>query len=81
MLVVRHNYLFKPYANEVLKVVSTALTDRNDTVSASYATACGYLSRLSSDKAVISLLKRCQKLYFEEQGRGDNIQLTFEVVC
>lgn len=67
-LVIRHSYLFRPYANDTLKVMSAALVDRNETVSASYAAACGYLARLSSDEAVIKLLQYAQKLYFEQQG-------------
>ncbi|KAK6507082.1 proteasome component M29, variant 2 [Arthrobotrys musiformis] len=66
-LVIRHNYLFRPYANDTLKVMSAALVDRNETVSASYAAACGYLARLASDEAVIKLLQYAQKLYFEQQ--------------
>lgn len=66
-LVIRHSYLFRPYANDTLKVMSAALVDRNETVSASYAAACGYLARLSSDEAVIKLLQYAQKLYFEQQ--------------
>ncbi|KAK6528871.1 proteasome component M29 [Orbilia ellipsospora] len=66
-LVIRHSYLFKPYANDTLKVMSAALVDRNETVSASYAAACGYLARLATDDAVIKLLQYSQKLYFEQQ--------------
>ncbi|KAK6350845.1 proteasome component M29, variant 2 [Orbilia javanica] len=66
-LVIRHSYLFRPYANDTLKVMSAALVDRNETVSASYAAACGYLARLASDEAVIKLLQYAQKLYFEQQ--------------
>ncbi|KAK6534581.1 proteasome component M29, variant 2 [Arthrobotrys megalospora] len=66
-LVIRHSYLFRPYANDTLKVMSAALVDRNETVSASYAAACGYLARLASDEAIIKLLQYAQKLYFEQQ--------------
>ncbi|KAJ6262387.1 hypothetical protein Dda_3195 [Drechslerella dactyloides] len=66
-LVIRHNFLFKPYANDTLRVMSTALVDRNETVSASYAAACGYLARLASDESVVRLLQYSQKLYFEQQ--------------
>ncbi|EWC46169.1 hypothetical protein DRE_04547 [Drechslerella stenobrocha 248] len=66
-LVLRQRYLFKPYADETLKVMSAALVDRNETVSASYAAACGYLARLASDDAVLRLLHYSQKLYFEQQ--------------
>ncbi|KAF3252719.1 proteasome component M29 [Orbilia oligospora] len=66
-LVIRHSFLFRPYANDTLKVMSAALVDRNETVSASYAAACGYLARLASDEAVIKLLQYSQKLYFEQQ--------------
>lgn len=69
-LVIRHSFLFKPYADEILRVVTTALVDRNETVSASYAAAAGYLARLSTDESVIKLLQYTRRLYFEEQGKS-----------
>ena len=39
--------------------------DRNDTISSSYAAACGYLARLSSDEAILKLVDSCRKLYFD----------------
>ncbi|KAL9020239.1 MAG: hypothetical protein Q9185_002522 [Variospora sp. 1 TL-2023] len=60
----RHNFLFKPYANHFLKLARKQVLDRNDTISASYSAACGYLARLASDEEIVKLVEYCRKLYF-----------------
>lgn len=60
----RHNFLFKQHANHFLKVARKQVLDRNDTISASYSTACGYLARLASDEEILRLVEYCRKLYF-----------------
>ncbi|KAI9781992.1 MAG: proteasome component M29 [Geoglossum umbratile] len=54
-LATRHNYLFRPHADSFLKAAEKAVLDRNDTVSSSYATAAGYLCRVSSDNQILRL--------------------------
>lgn len=61
----RHSFLFKPYADVFLPLTRKQVFDRNDTISSSYATACGYLARLASDQALLDLLGHCRKLYFD----------------
>ncbi|KAH7131968.1 proteasome stabiliser-domain-containing protein [Dendryphion nanum] len=63
----RHNFLFKPYADGFLKLVQKYVHDRNETVSSSYAAAAGYVSRLVSDKQLMSTIAFCHKLYFESE--------------
>lgn len=60
----RHNFLFRPHANHFLKLARKQVLDRNDTVSASYSAACGYLARLASDGEILKLVEHCRKLYF-----------------
>ena len=61
----RHSFTFKDHADHFLRLICKQLLDRNDTVSSAYATACGYLSRLASDTAILELVHYCQKLYFD----------------
>ena len=62
----RHNIIFKPFANRFLKLATKQLLDINDTVSAAFATACGYLARLASDQEILRIVQHCQKLYLED---------------
>lgn len=61
----RQNLMFKPYADHFLTIARKQVFDRNDTISSSYAVACGYIARLASDKALLSLLESCQSTYFD----------------
>ncbi len=45
-LATRHAFIFRPHADVFLKIIEKAVLDRNNTVSAAYARAAGYLSRL-----------------------------------
>jgi proteasome component ECM29 len=61
----RHNFLFKPYADDFLRLIQRYIHDRNETVSSSYAAAAGYVARLASDKQILSTIAFCHKLYFD----------------
>ena len=61
----RQNFLFKPYADHFLALALKQVFDRNETISSSYAVACGYLARLSSNEAILKLVDSCRKLYFD----------------
>lgn len=61
----RHNFAFRPFASRFLRLATKQLLDINDTVSAAFATACGYLARLAPDQEVLRIVQYCQKLYFE----------------
>ena len=61
----RQNFIFKKYADHFLPLARKQVFDRNDTISSSYAAACGYLARLASDDSLLKLLEYCRKLYFD----------------
>lgn len=61
----RQNFIFKPYADVFLPLARKQVFDRNDTISSSYAAACGYLARLASDDALLDLMSYCRKLYVD----------------
>ena len=60
----RRNFIFKPYADHFLVLAQKQVFDRNDTISSSYAAACGYLARLCSNETILRLVGSCQHLYF-----------------
>ena len=66
----KHNFLFRPYANSFLKLLQRHVLDRNETISASFATAMGFLARLASNEAILQLFEYCKKLYFESEDRN-----------
>ncbi|KAL8703606.1 MAG: hypothetical protein Q9201_003205 [Fulgogasparrea decipioides] len=61
----RHNFIFRPHANYFLRLARKQVLDRNETISASYSAACGYLARLASDDEILKLTEHCRRLYFE----------------
>lgn len=63
----RHNFIFKPHADHFLALAIRQVFDRNDTISSSYAAACGYLVRLCSNEAILKLVNTCRKLYFDSE--------------
>ena len=63
----RQNFLFKPYADHFLTLALKQVFDRNETISSSYAVACGYLARISSNEAILKLVDSCRKLYFDSE--------------
>ena len=63
----RQNFVFKPYADHFLALALKQVFDRNETISSSYAVACGYLARLSSNEAILKLVDSCRKLYFDSE--------------
>ena len=69
----RQNFIFKPYANNFLLLARKQLFDRNDTISSSYAAACGYIARLASTEALENLVKFCKKLYFDSDDERHRV--------
>ncbi|KAL8737649.1 MAG: hypothetical protein Q9181_001463 [Wetmoreana brouardii] len=61
----RHNFIFRPHANYFLRIARKQVLDRNETISASYSAACGYLARLASDDEILKLTEHCRRLYFD----------------
>ena len=66
-LCTRHNTLFRPYADRFALLVRKHVVDRNDTVSASYSTALGYLMRLATNKQIVQTSDYARKLYFASE--------------
>ena len=66
-LATRHNFVFKNHADHFLKLCRKQVLDRNDTVSSSYAAACGYLARLASNEEILRLIGFAQTLYFKSE--------------
>ena len=81
-LATRHNYIFKPHADHFLKLARKQVLDHNDTVSSSYAVACGYLSRLASNDEILKLITFAQTLYFkseDDRHRAIAADITFAI--
>ncbi|RFU35216.1 hypothetical protein B7463_g1139, partial [Scytalidium lignicola] len=69
-LATRHTFVFRPHADTFLKIIEKSVLDRNNAVSAAYARAGGYLTRLGSDKAILRLSGYSKKLYFSAEDEG-----------
>ena len=69
-LATRHRFLFQPYADKFLRLLRKQVLDRNDTISTTAATTCGYLSRIASDEEILKLLEYSKELYFESTDDG-----------
>ena len=71
-LATRHSFVFRPHADHFLKVMEKAILDRNTAVSAGYARAAGYMSRLASDTSLLRLASYSKDQYYtaeDEQRR------------
>lgn len=60
--------LFRPYADRFVQLLSKYVVDRNDTVSASYCTSMGYLTRLTSDDRVLKTIEYAEDLYINSDN-------------
>lgn len=69
----RNNLIFRPHANHFLRLARKQVVDRNDTISASYSVACGYLARLASDDELLRLIESCRKLYFDSDDERHSL--------
>ena len=72
-LATRHNFIFKQHAAQFLRVACKQVLDRNETVSSSYATACGYLARLASNQEILKLVAFARKLYFDSEDERHRV--------
>ncbi|KAK9476373.1 proteasome stabiliser-domain-containing protein [Lipomyces japonicus] len=72
-LVIQHADLITPYSDRFIKTCVTQLDDRNDTVATSYATAAGYLSRVSSNETALGLISNSETMYFETDDERPRI--------
>jgi len=78
-LVVRHSFLTKPHADELLNAVMGVILDRNDAVSTSWAVAAGYLCRLCGQDRVLALVDLAKKFWFEHEEDRER-ELSGEIV-
>jgi proteasome component ECM29 len=67
-LILRHFFLVSNFGDQLLKIASGQLKDKNETVAKSYAIACGYCVRIASLKKIESFGKKLTKYYFEKKS-------------
>ncbi|KAK3715259.1 proteasome component M29 [Vermiconidia calcicola] len=67
-LATRRMAVFRPFADDFLKLIERLVVDRNETVASSYAAAAGYVSRSASDKSILRMTAFAKRLYFESEG-------------
>ena len=72
-LTVRHNILFRPYADRFVQLVRKNILDRNETVSVAYSMSLAYLMRLASEKQVIETMLHAKALYFAAEESAHRI--------
>jgi proteasome component ECM29 len=60
--------VFRPFADDFLKLIEKLVLDRNETVSSSYAVAAGYVARAASDKQILRTVSFAKRLYFDSEG-------------
>lgn len=63
--------LFRPYADRFIQLLSKYVVDRNETVSASYSSAMGYLMRLASDDRVLKTIDYAKDLYLNSEDANN----------
>lgn len=83
-LILRHFFIVSNYGDQLLKIASGQLKDRNETVAKSYAIACGYCVRISSVKKIESFGKKLTKYYFEKKSdtnSDDRLPKISSVAC
>ncbi|OJD31126.1 proteasome component [Diplodia corticola] len=73
-LATRRGFLFKPYADRFLRLIEKHIHDRNETVSAAYAAAAGYVTRIASEKQILELIAFCKRLYFESDDERNRVE-------
>ena len=64
----KRSILFKPYGDIFMKTIERVVFDRNATISKAWASAAGYLSRLTSDKQLLRTAHFTKELYFASEG-------------
>jgi proteasome component ECM29 len=78
-LATRHSFVFRPHADVFLKDIEKAVLDRNSTVSAAYARAAGYISRLASDEQILKLANYSKNMYFSAEDESRR-QISADIV-
>jgi len=63
----RRMAIFKPVADDFLKLIEKLVLDRNETVASSYAAAAGYVARHASNKQLLRMVAFAKGLYFDSE--------------
>lgn len=66
----KHLELTKPYGNKLLQCAIGQIHDRNETIASSYATAAGYLCRVSTVDAIVLFGNQLTELYFQSEDEN-----------
>lgn len=66
-LITKHYGIAKPYGDKLLTICIGQLSDRNSTITSSYAAAAGYSCKIASVDAVIEYSNRIAGLYLESE--------------
>lgn len=72
----RRMAVFKPVADDFMKLIEKLVLDRNETVSSSYAAASGYVARHASDKQILRTVNFAKGLYFDSEHDRERRSLT-----
>ncbi|KAK2806916.1 proteasome component M29 [Onygenales sp. PD_10] len=67
------HFLFRPHADRFIQLMRKYVLDRNDTVSASYSSAMGYLMRLATDQQVLKTIDFAKSLYFDAEETSNRV--------
>jgi proteasome component ECM29 len=63
----RRMAVFKPVADDFMKLIEKLVLDRNETVASSYAASAGYVARHASDKQILKMVAFAKGLYFDSE--------------
>lgn len=58
--------LFRPYADQTLKAITSSLSDRNETVRKTFAGTAGYLARIVTHPALVEYVEVQMQKYFSD---------------
>lgn len=72
--------LFRPYADKFSQLLAERAVDPNETVSASYCSAMGYLMRLASDDRVLKTINYAKNIYLNSED-ATNRAIAGEIFC
>lgn len=84
ILIMRHFFIIGKHGDQLLKIASSQMKDRNETVAKSYAIACGYCIRVASNKKIGSFGKKVTRYYFEKRsdsGTDDKLPKVSSIAC
>lgn len=72
----RRMAIFKPVADDFMRLIEKLVLDRNETVASSYAAAGGYVARHASDKQILRMVTFAKGLYFDSEHERERRSLT-----